>query len=256
MRALARATIRQGVKRRAPAKNGLHQTSRQANVAETGLERPLRNVSSLRRSMDSKAPTPPTVLTTARLRLRHWRASDRAPFALLNAKLAVMEYLPGALSQVENDALIDRIEAHFARHGFGLWAVEIPNVTPFAGFMGLTVPRFDAHFTPCVEIGWRLDEPYWGHGYATEGARAVATFGFDVLQLDEILSFTVPSNARSRRVMEKIGMTHTSVDDFDHPAFPPGHRLRRHVLYRLDGGALHNSGLQQTLPSLRSGPAR
>ena len=116
---------------------------------------------------------------------------------------------------------------------FGAWAVEIPNVAPFAGFLGLTIPRLEAHFTPCVEIGWRLDERYWGYGYATEGARAVATFGFNSLHLSEIVSYTVPANTRSRRVMEKISMTHSDTDDFDHPAFPDGHRLRRRVLYRL-----------------------
>ena len=104
-----------------------------------------------------------------------------------------MEHLPTPLSRVESDAMITRMEKHFERHSFGAWAVEIPGVTPFAGFIGLFVPRFDAHFTPCVEIGWRLDEPYWGHGYATEGALAVTTFGFNVLHLNEIVSFTVPS---------------------------------------------------------------
>lgn len=157
-----------------------------------------------------------------------------------------MEYLPAVLCQAESDALIARIETHFELHGFGAWAVEIPNVTPFAGFVGLIVPQFGAHFTPCVEIGWRLHEPYWGHGYATEGAHAVTRFGFDFFHLNEIVSFTVPSNARSRRVMHKIGMTHTSTDDFDHPALPVGHRLRRHVLYRLSRGAssLHGGQLQ------------
>ncbi len=157
-----------------------------------------------------------------------------------------MEHLPAALSRAESDAMIDRMEEHFEGHGFGAWAVEIPGVTPFAGFIGLFVPCFEAHFTPCVEIGWRLDEPYWGHGYATEGALAVTTFGFNVLHLNEIVSFTVPSNTRSRRVMEKIGMTHTPADDFDHPSLPAGHRLRRHVLYRLARGAQPNSGLHQT----------
>ena len=196
--------------------------------------------------MDSSSPRPLMKLSTERLLLRPWLASDREPFALLNARPTVMEHLPAALSRAESDAMIVRMEAHFDRHGFGAWAVEIPKVTPFAGFLGLTVPRFEAHFIPCVEIGWRLDEPYWGHGYATEGALVVAKFGFNVLHLNEILSFTAHSNTRSRRVMEKIGMTHTPADDFDHPALPVGHRLRRHVLYRLGRAALLNSGLQPT----------
>jgi len=175
----------------------------------------------------------PSELHTARLHLRRWRASDRAPLAAMNADPRVMAHFPGLLSRVESDAVADRIEAHFEQHGFGAWAVEIDGVTPFAGFVGLTIPRFEAHFTPCVEIGWRLAAEYWGQGIATEGARAALQFGFDRLRLDEIVSFTVPDNLRSRRVMEKLGMTHDSRDDFDHPLLPPGHRLRRHVLYRL-----------------------
>lgn len=172
-------------------------------------------------------------LRTDRLRLRRWLPADRGPFAALNADPRVMEHFPAALSREESDTLVARIEAHFDQHGFGLWAVEISNVTPFAGFVGLSVPRFEAHFTPCVEIGWRLAAEHWGCGYATEGARAALAFGFDVLGLGEIVSFTVPANLRSRRVMERIGMVHHPADDFDHPALPEGHRLRRHVLYRI-----------------------
>jgi RimJ/RimL family protein N-acetyltransferase len=172
-------------------------------------------------------------ICTERLRLRRWRSSDRAPFARLNADAQVMEHFPSTLSSDESDALAARIEAHFDEHGFGLWAVEIPDVAPFAGFIGLSVPRFEAHFTPCVEIGWRLAAEHWGRGYATEGAKAVLTFGFRTLALAEIVSFTVPRNVRSHHVMERIGMVHDPADDFDHPALPEGHPLRRHVLYRI-----------------------
>jgi RimJ/RimL family protein N-acetyltransferase len=176
---------------------------------------------------------PPRELRTDRLWLRRWLLEDRAPFAKLNSDPRVMEFFPGALSREESDARADGIDAHFERHGFGLWAVEIPGVTRFAGFIGLSIPRFEAHFTPCVEIGWRLDALHWNQGYATEGARAALAFGFGSLQAEEIVSFTVPANVRSRRVMEKIGMTHSPGDDFDHPLLPEGHPLRRHVLYRL-----------------------
>jgi RimJ/RimL family protein N-acetyltransferase len=175
----------------------------------------------------------PAQLRTERLLLRRWVAADRDPFAQLNADPRVMEFFPSTYSREHSDAIVDRIEAHFAERGFGLWAVEIPCAVPFAGFVGLSTPRFDAHFTPCVEIGWRLALAYWGRGYATEGARAALAFGFQALNLDEIISFTVPRNIRSRRVMEKIGMTHNAADDFDHPAVPEGHSLRRHVLYRI-----------------------
>jgi len=171
-------------------------------------------------------------LSTDRLRLRRWLPSDRAPFAAANADPRVMEYFPAPLSREESDAAADRIEAHFEARGFGLWAVEIPGIAAFAGFIGLAVPAFEAHFTPCVEIGWRLATPYWGHGYATEGARAALGFGHDVLQVAEIVSFTAIGNLRSRRVMERIGMTHRQADDFDHPLLPEGHPLQRHVLYR------------------------
>jgi RimJ/RimL family protein N-acetyltransferase len=153
-------------------------------------------------------------------------------FARLNADQVVMRFFPALLSRAESDALADRIEAHFQEHGFGLWAVEIPGLVAFAGYLGLAVPRFQAHFTPCVEIGWRLDAAFWNRGFATEGARAALEFGFETLHLREIVSFTVPSNIASRRVMEKIGMARSPMDDFDHPGLPDGHPLKQHVLYR------------------------
>ena len=146
-----------------------------------------------------------------------------------------MEYFPGTLCRIESNELADRIRAGFAKHGFGLWAVEILNVVPFAGFVGLAVPRFDAHFTPCVEIGWRLAAEYWGRGYATEAA--LATLDFGLQKRDEIVSFTAVQNRASRRVMEKLGMKSDPRDDFDHPSLPDGHRLRRHVLYRITRSA-------------------
>lgn len=151
----------------------------------------------------------------------------------MNADPMVMEYFPAPLSRQESDRLADHIEAHFERHGFGLWAAELRTTGEFIGFIGLAVPGFEAAFMPCVEIGWRLDAAHWGKGLATEGAQAVVRHAFDVLQLDEIVSFTVPANVRSRRVMEKLGMTHDPRDDFDHPHLPLGHPMRRHVLYRL-----------------------
>jgi len=177
-------------------------------------------------------------IATKRLRLRPWLDSDRAPFAALNADPRVMAHFPSLLTAEQSDALADRIQQHFQTHRFGLWAVEVPGVARFAGYIGLAVPRFVAHFTPCVEVGWRLAAEYWGVGYATEGAMAALQFGFGDLQLEQIVSFTVPGNTRSRRVMEKIGMVHTPADDFDYPLLPDGHALRRHVLYRIDNPLL------------------
>lgn len=177
--------------------------------------------------------TIPRELRTERLLLRRWRPADREPFAAMNADPRVTEFLPTVLTREMSDAFIARAESHFEEHGFGLRAVEIPDVTPFAGFVGISRPRFDAHFQPSVEIGWRFAAEHWGRGYATEGARATLEFGFDAIGLPAIVSFTVPANTRSRHVMEKIGMTRDPADDFDHPLLPKGHPLRRHVLYRI-----------------------
>jgi RimJ/RimL family protein N-acetyltransferase len=174
-----------------------------------------------------------TTLSTPRLILRRWRESDREPFARMNADPRVMEFFPHPLSSGESDALADRINAHFDARGFGLYAVEVAAKHSFIGFIGLAVPALAAPFTPCVEIGWRLSPEYWGQGLATEGAREVARFAFTGLGLDSLVSFTVPANRRSRRVMEKIGMSRDPAEDFDHPNLPAGHPLRRHVLCRL-----------------------
>ncbi len=176
-------------------------------------------------------------ITTPRLVLRPRRQADLAPFAALNADPRVMEFFPGCLSAAESDALALRIVEHFAAHGFGLWAVEVAGGTPFIGFVGLSVPRYETPFTPCVEIGWRLAASHWGRGYASEAARGALACGFDHLGLAEIVSFTTEANARSRRVMERLGMRRDPADDFDHPLLAADHPLRRHVLYRLSKSA-------------------
>lgn len=173
------------------------------------------------------------MIETERLILRRWRAADREAFAALNASAEVCEFLPKQLSREESDAFADRIERHFETHGFGPFAVERKDSGAFIGFTGLSVPRFDAPFMPAVEVGWRLDHAQWGLGFATEAARAALAHGFGPLGLEEIVSFTVPMNARSRSVMEKIGLQHDPADDFDHPMLAPGDPLRRHVLYRI-----------------------
>jgi RimJ/RimL family protein N-acetyltransferase len=172
-------------------------------------------------------------LRTERLLLRRWRDSDRLPFQQMNTDPRVMEFFPALLSPADSDALIARAQAHFNRHGFGPFAVELLENQFFAGFIGLSIPNFDAPFMPAVEIGWRLAFDCRGRGLATEGARAVIRYAFEDLGLDNLVSFTVPENLRSRRVMEKLGMTHHPRDDFDHARLPEGHPMRRHVLYRL-----------------------
>lgn len=172
-------------------------------------------------------------LTTPRLILRPWRDSDAAPFAALNADARVMEYFPDTLSREQSDAMIERIRQHFATYHYGLWAAEERESSQFIGFIGLSNPPFTAHFTPCVEIGWRLAYDYWGKFYATEGATAALRYAFDTLQLAEIVAFTVPENQRSQNVMKRLGLTYNPNDDFNHPLLPEGHPLRRHVLYRI-----------------------
>ena len=177
-----------------------------------------------------------TVLKTGRLLLRPWRASDRDLFAELNADPRVMELFPSTLTRSESDALVDRITKHMDDQGWGLWAVEVPGIADFIGFVGLS-PADDTLGYPSVEVGWRLAAPYWGHGYATEGSLAALNFGFHEIALNEIVSFTSAGNIRSRRVMEKIGMVHRPEEDFDHPRIPQTSPLCRHVLYRLTRAA-------------------
>ena len=177
------------------------------------------------------------MLETERLILRRWKESDREPFAEMNADSRVMEFFPDTLTRAESDQLIENIESHFDNRGFGLFATELKAERKLIGFIGLHVASFQAHFTPCVEIGWRIAVPFWGKGLATEGSREVIRFAFDRLRLESLVSFTVPENVASRRLMEKLGMTHDPAEDFDHPKLPPGHRLRRHVLYRLKNPA-------------------
>jgi len=171
------------------------------------------------------------MVETNRLILRRWNEEDRPAFAEMNADPEVMKYFPTALSNAGSDALADRIEAGFAERGFGLWATELKASGAFIGFVGLHVPGFEAHFTPAVEVGWRLAKACWGNGYAHEGATAALDFGFNQLGLPEIVSFTSVHNQRSIRLMLRLDMTHNEADDFDHPNLPRDHWLCRHVLF-------------------------
>jgi RimJ/RimL family protein N-acetyltransferase len=177
------------------------------------------------------------MIRTERLLLRRWRDEDRAPFAALNADPVVRAHFQGTMTADESDAFIERVEAHWDEHGWGLWAMEVPGAAPFIGFAGLW-PADYVDGSPMVEVGWRMAREHWGHGYATEAARAALRFGFDELGLDEIVSFTVPQNERSIAVMERIGLIRDPSRDFDHPRVDPVAypQLVRHVFYRLDRG--------------------
>ena len=173
------------------------------------------------------------MIRTDRLLLRRWTDADRPPFAAMNADPRVMEHLQGLMSPEASGAFVDRIERHWDEHGWGLWAVEVPDVVPFVGYVGLWPADYVAD--GMVEVGWRLASGQWGKGYATEAAREALRFGFDEVGFDEIVSFTVPQNVRSRRVMERIGLVRDAPGDFDHPRVDPVAypHLVPHVFYRL-----------------------
>jgi len=167
-------------------------------------------------------------IRTPRLLLREWQDEDEARFLEMSTDPAQLEYLPPG-----DPAAVARVRAHWAQHSFGYFAVELPGECPFIGVIGLDWVRWQLRFTPAVQVGWRLARRYWGKGYALEAARAAIEDGFFRLGLAEIVAYTVPANRRSWAVMERLGMTHDPNDDFDHPHYPPGHPLSRHVLYRL-----------------------
>lgn len=189
------------------------------------------------------------MIRSDRLVLRRWREADLDPFAALCADPEVMEHFPAMLDRGESQAFIARAEQHFEDHGFGLFAVEVSESRAFVGYVGLVKVRFEAAFTPAVEIGWRLSRDAWGFGYASEAARAALAFAFEEVGLDEVVSFTVPANVRSQAVMERIGLRRARGQDFDHPALPSGHPMQRHVLYRLRRAAWSAAG--SAGPSLR-----
>ncbi len=164
--------------------------------------------------------------------MRRWRDTDREPFAAMNADPEVMRHFPATMERAASDAFVERIEAGFDRYGYGLWALEVLETGEFIGYTGLQWTTFEAHFTPALEVGWRLTTKAWGHGYATEAAREALRVAFEA-GVPEVVSFTVPANARSRAVMERLGMTRDPADDFAHPRLPEGHPLCRHVLYRV-----------------------
>jgi RimJ/RimL family protein N-acetyltransferase len=174
----------------------------------------------------------PLELHTRRCVLRQWKPSDLAPWAEMNADPEVRRYFSSIATEEQARGEAERCRDAIAQRGWGMWALEVPGVLPFAGFVGLAVPHYDAPWVPAVEIGWRLPRAAWGKGLATEAAQAALDFGFARLGLAEIVAITVPANAPSRRVMERLGMLRDEAGDFDHPRIEAGHPLRRHVLYR------------------------
>ena len=171
-------------------------------------------------------------LQTSRLILRNWKQNDIEPFAILNSDPRVCEFLPNVLSQEETLTSVIKIQSHFKKHAFGLFAVELISTKTFIGFVGLKYFSFDSHFTPSVELAWRLSWENWGQGLATEAAQKVTQYGFETLGLPEILAITAKNNQGSRRVMEKLGMFTNEDENFLHPQLEYSHPLAEHVLYR------------------------
>ncbi|HAT3869049.1 GNAT family N-acetyltransferase [Legionella pneumophila serogroup 2] len=172
-------------------------------------------------------------IKTSRLILRPWRQSDLESYFLINQDTKVLEFLPGSISKEQINDFMQYQNQQLETRGYMLWAVELQDTGELIGFTGLNYFDKPAHFSPAVEIGWRLGSQYWGFGYATEGALAALDYGFNHLGLNEIVAFTVPDNLRSRKVMERIGMTHDVDGSFAHPKLPTDHHLSKHVLYRI-----------------------
>lgn len=178
-----------------------------------------------------------SIIQTNRLILRQWQEDDFEPFYLLNSDPRVMEFFPSILTRDESDQMIKRMQTKIEERGWGWFAASLKDHDKFIGFIGMNFIdeiSFPTHFTPAVEVGWRLAYPFWKKGYATEGALACLNYGFNVLNLKEIVSFTAKQNIRSRAVMERIGMHYDPQDDFEHPKLPKGHELSKHVLYRMN----------------------
>lgn len=176
----------------------------------------------------------PYVFESLHLGFRRWQESDLTPFFEMNSSPEVMEFFPNVLTEEESMGFVERIEQHHDQYGYGLWAVELKKTKAFIGFIGFSNPTFESFFTPCVEIGWRLDHKYWNKGYATEGAKACLNYGFNKLGLKEIYSFTSEINTRSIKVMQKIGMK--DMGTFNHPRLESDNPLSVHVLYKIEGG--------------------
>ncbi len=173
------------------------------------------------------------ILETERLILRTWIDSDLQPMFEINQDPIVMEYFLGLQDLETTKNLITKVNNHFDQHGYSLYACVKKDSREFVGFIGLLIADFNAHFTPATEISWRLSSKHWAQGLATEGAKAVLNYAFRKLQITEIVSFTAMDNAKSIKVMQKIGLQHNADDDFDHPKLDDNSPLQRHVLYRL-----------------------
>ena len=187
------------------------------------------------------------ILKTQRLILRPWKESDLLPFSQLNADPKVMEFYVSTLTRSESDSLAEKMQKEAALRGYGFWAVEVPGVADFIGYIGLNYWNLEMSFAPCVDVGWRLASSYWGNGYATEGAKEALRYGFEELELDEIVSMATIGNTQSHRVMQRLGMSCNPSENFHHPKLPQDHPLSMRVLYRLSSAEWMALKNQRTL---------
>lgn len=172
------------------------------------------------------------MIETERLIIRPWRDGDRAVYLATCNTETVTANLGGPAKVEEIDAGLGRIRKSQDDNGFCFWALERKADGAFLGYCGLKVTNLPG--TPVaddVEIGWRLREDAWSQGYATEAAAAVLAWAWANLPVDRIVSFTIPPNQASQRVMQRIGMRRREDLDFAHPNFPPDHQLSAHVAY-------------------------
>lgn len=173
-------------------------------------------------------------LETKRLILRKCNIdNDLKEWSYIISDPKVMEYFPSLGDEKMAAQFIERANENMGKNGYGLFACELKETSEMIGFVGISIPSFEANFTPCVEISWRLSSDHWGKGLAVEAALACLNLGFETYHINEIVAFTAVNNLRSRRVMEKIGMKHDALNDFNHPNLPPDHPLSLHVLYRI-----------------------
>jgi len=183
-----------------------------------------------------------TKLVTERLILRQWLPSDYATFAEISADPVVMKYYPNSLTVLKSNEFSKKCKTLISHNGWGFWAVELKNNSEFIGFVGLHNPETKLPFSPCTEIGWRISQSHWGHGYATEAGNEALKFAFTQLELAEVVSFTTLKNSKSIRVMEKLNMVNT-FRNFKHPSIPKGHELQEHVLYSITRNNWHEKNL-------------
>lgn len=171
------------------------------------------------------------LFTSERLGFRNWKGDDVLKMAAINSDPDVMKFFPALQDEAQTQSFIKRMQKQYEDKGFTYFAAELLSNKEFIGFIGLSVPTFEAEFTPCVDMGWRLNKKYWNNGYATEGAKRCLEYAFNVLELDKVVAICPEINKPSEGVMQKIGMKKKLT--FSHPLLQDNDRLQACVLYEI-----------------------